>query len=76
MTGDITQEIGRIWDEDAAVYDRSHSPRDPHVLAAWRATLRRLLPDPPSSVLDAGAGTGFLSLMLADLVPRPGSLFV
>jgi SAM-dependent methyltransferase len=67
MTTDITQQICTIWDEDAAVYDRSHSSRRPHVLAAWRATLRRLLPDPPASVLDAGAGTGFVSLMLADL---------
>jgi SAM-dependent methyltransferase len=69
MTSDITQQIGRIWDEDAASYDRSHSTqvRRPHVRAAWRATLRRLLPDPPASVLDAGAGTGFVSLMLADL---------
>jgi len=35
------------------------------VRAAWRATLRRLLPPPPVRVLDAGAGTGFLSLLLA-----------
>ena len=67
MTGDIAQQIGRIWNEDAAIYDQSHSPQRPVVLAAWRATLRRLLPDPPVSVLDAGAGTGFVSLMLADL---------
>jgi SAM-dependent methyltransferase len=68
MTTDITHQIGRIWDEDAANYDRSHSAQvPPHGRAAWRATLRRLLPDPPASVLDAGAGTGFVSLMLADL---------
>lgn len=67
MTSEITQQIRRIWDEDAAHYDRSHSPRRPHVLAAWRATLRRLLPEPPATVLDQGAGTGFVSLMLADL---------
>jgi SAM-dependent methyltransferase len=34
-------------------------------LAAWAAALRRLLPPPPARVLDAGAGTGFLSLLLA-----------
>jgi len=27
--------------------------------------MRRLLPEPPASVLDVGAGTGFLSLLLA-----------
>ncbi len=67
MTRDITQQISRIWDEDAPVYDRFHSAPRPDVLAAWRATLRRLLPDPPASVLDAGAGTGFVSLILAGL---------
>jgi SAM-dependent methyltransferase len=67
MTTDVSQQIGRIWDEDAALYDEHHSLPRPDVLAAWRATLRRLLPDPPISVLDAGAGTGFVSLILADL---------
>ena len=67
MTRDITQQISSIWDEDAAVYDRNHSAPRPEVLAAWRTTLRRLLPDPPARVLDAGAGTGFVSLILAAL---------
>jgi SAM-dependent methyltransferase len=67
MTRDITQQISSIWDEDAAVYDRNHSAPRPEVLAAWRTTLRRLLPDPPARVLDAGAGTGFVSLILAGL---------
>jgi SAM-dependent methyltransferase len=69
MTTDISRQISKIWDEDATTYDKSpaHSPQRPHELAAWRATLRRLLPDPPASVLDAGAGTGFVSLMLAGL---------
>jgi 2-polyprenyl-3-methyl-5-hydroxy-6-metoxy-1,4-benzoquinol methylase len=68
MAADIWQQISKIWDEDAAAYDESpvHIPLRPHEMAAWRATLRRLLPDPPARVLDAGAGTGFLSLILAD----------
>lgn len=63
----ITREIREFWDEDAAGYDASpsHSPQRPHEQAAWAAALRRLLPEPPASVLDAGAGTGFLSLLLA-----------
>jgi SAM-dependent methyltransferase len=56
-----------FWDEDAATYDRSsaHYPQRPQEQAAWAATLRRLLPAPPAAVLDMGAGTGFLSLLLA-----------
>ena len=68
MTADICQQISKIWDEDAAAYDElpGHVPLRPHEVAAWRATVRHLLPDPPARVLDAGAGTGFLSLILAD----------
>jgi SAM-dependent methyltransferase len=61
------EEIREFWDEDAVVYDSSpdHSPRRPQEQAAWAAALRRLLPEPPAAVLDVGAGTGFLSLLLA-----------
>jgi SAM-dependent methyltransferase len=67
MAISIPEEIRQFWDEDAAVYDDSpsHHPRRPQEWAAWAATLRRLLPAPPARVLDAGAGTGFLSLLLA-----------
>jgi SAM-dependent methyltransferase len=63
----ISEEIRQFWDDDAAVYDSSpeHHPRRLHEQAAWAGTLRRLLPGPPARVLDAGAGTGFLSLLLA-----------
>jgi SAM-dependent methyltransferase len=63
----LMQEIREFWDEDATVYDSSpdHYPRRPQEQAAWAAALRRLLPEPPASVLDLGAGTGFLSLLLA-----------
>jgi SAM-dependent methyltransferase len=64
---DVTGDIRGYWDEDAATYDNSpsHYPRRPQERAAWAATLRRLLPEPPAAVLDMGAGTGFLSLLLA-----------
>jgi SAM-dependent methyltransferase len=63
----VAREIRDFWNEDAAVYDASpsHYPRRPQEQAAWAAALRRLLPAPPAAVLDVGAGTGFLSLLLA-----------
>ena len=63
----LTREIREFWDEDAEVYDSSpeHYPRRPQEQAAWAGALRRLLPEPPAAVLDVGAGTGFLSLLLA-----------
>ncbi len=64
---DVTGEIRSFWDEDAATYDNSpsHYPKRPQEQAAWAAALRRLLPEPPAAILDVGAGTGFLSLLLA-----------
>jgi SAM-dependent methyltransferase len=63
----IAGEIQAFWDDDAAGYDNtdSHHPRRLPEIAAWSGALRRLLPAPPARVLDAGAGTGFLSLLLA-----------
>lgn len=64
-----TGEIRDYWEADAATYDGSagHHPRTSAELATWRRTLSRLLPPAPAAVLDAGAGTGFLSLLLAEL---------
>lgn len=63
----VADEIRDYWDVDAVTYDNSpsHYPQRPQEQAAWAATLRRLLPAPPATVLDMGAGTGFLSLLLA-----------
>ena len=62
-------EIRAYWDADAATYDNAHHHRPTSVaeLAAWATALARLLPPPPSRVLDCGAGTGFLSLIAARL---------
>jgi 2-polyprenyl-3-methyl-5-hydroxy-6-metoxy-1,4-benzoquinol methylase len=67
QSDDLECKVRDYWDEDAATYDRSawHHPRTTVELAVWAATLRRLLPPPPARVLDVGAGTGFLSLLLA-----------
>jgi SAM-dependent methyltransferase len=65
-------EIQRFWDVDAATYDRSgsHYPTSPLERAAWLAALEQLLPAAPASVLDVGAGTGFLALQAATLGHR------
>jgi len=73
---DVHERIREFWDRDAATYDHSasHAASDPLEAAAWRAALRRALPEPPATVLDAGAGTGSLSLLAAELGYRVTSL--
>jgi len=65
--GELERQVRKYWDLDAATYDHSpgHGPRTRLELSVWAASLRRLLPPPPARVLDVGAGTGFLSLLLA-----------
>jgi ubiquinone/menaquinone biosynthesis C-methylase UbiE len=65
--GTVSERVRTYWDIDAATYDRSpgHHPRTALELATWAAALRRLLPPPPARVLDVGAGTGFLAILLA-----------
>jgi SAM-dependent methyltransferase len=69
MQVDLADSVRRFWDADAATYDRSpdHGAATPTERAAWASALARLLPPPPARVLDAGAGTGFLSLAAARL---------
>lgn len=66
---DVHDRIREFWDRDSHTYDdsASHSISDPLEAATWRAALRLALPDPGASVLDAGAGTGALSLLAAEL---------
>ncbi len=72
----LMDDIRQYWDADAPTYDLSprHRPQDPVVQAAWTAALERLLPPAPATVLDCGAGTGFLSLMAARLGHRVTAL--
>lgn len=64
------EQIREYWDTDAATYDRSagHHPATELQRSAWRGALSRLLGATTGArVLDVGAGTGFLSLLLAEL---------
>jgi len=66
---DIHDELKRWWDSDAATYDRAatHGMRSPTERVAWTAALLRALPAAPATILDVGAGTGFLSIAAARL---------
>jgi SAM-dependent methyltransferase len=66
---ELHDRIRTWWDADAGHYDRSsgHALSDPVQAAAWLAALSRFLPPPPARVLDAGAGTGAMSLLAAEL---------
>lgn len=54
------------WDAGAATYDNEpdHGLADPDTRAAWSALLATHLPDAPADILDAGCGTGSLSLLM------------
>jgi SAM-dependent methyltransferase len=73
---DVHDQIREFWDRDSHTYDdsSSHAVSDPLEAAAWRAALRRALPEPGATVLDAGAGTGALSFLAAELGYRVTAL--
>ncbi|ONK13802.1 class I SAM-dependent methyltransferase [Streptomyces sp. MP131-18] len=65
---DHSAAIAGYWDAAAASFDEEpdHGLRADATRAAWAALLRSWLPAPPAEVLDAGCGTGSLSLLLAE----------
>lgn len=64
----VTAHIADYWDTAATTYDEEpdHGLRDPVTRAAWARRLAEWVPAPAGSVLDAGCGTGSLSLLLAE----------
>jgi SAM-dependent methyltransferase len=66
---DVHDRLRDFWNRDSATYDRApgHAMTDPVESAAWRRALTDALPPAPARVLDVGAGTGAISLLVAEL---------
>src|SRR5436309_8483110 len=68
QTDPVKQQVATHWDRRAAHFDEDfgHSIRTPAERAAWDRILDLVVPaGGPLDALDAGCGTGFLSLELA-----------
>jgi SAM-dependent methyltransferase len=76
MSQETHDRLRQFWDLDAQVYDRSptHAGTEPVEAGVWRAALIRHLPPPPAEILDAGAGTGAMTLLMAELGYRVTAL--
>lgn len=67
---ELKRAITAAWDHGARTYDDqwSHGLKTDVERGAWLALLSRLLPESPRlRVLDVGAGTGFLALLISEL---------
>ncbi|MEZ4728604.1 MAG: class I SAM-dependent methyltransferase [Caldilineaceae bacterium] len=66
----IQDQINAYWNWRGVSYDSQPGHGDRIGVAehkAWVDTLARLLPPPPATVLDVGAGTGFLTFIAAEV---------
>jgi len=68
-SSDIKATVREHWGARAESFDLTpgHSTDDESQRARWISQLREWLPDSGSDVLDVGCGTGFLSLLMAEL---------
>jgi len=65
----LKASIVKAWDRGVEDYDDlvAHGRLTRTEADAWKVVLARLLPHAPSKVLEVGAGTGVMSLLLAEL---------
>lgn len=65
----LKASIVRAWDRGAEDYDElvAHGRLTRTEADAWKAVLGRHLPPAPARVLEVGAGTGVMSLLIAEL---------
>jgi ubiquinone/menaquinone biosynthesis C-methylase UbiE len=65
----VKELVRRHWDRRAASFDQespSHGLHSDTQARAWRSLIAELAGSVPLDALDAGCGTGFLSLLLAE----------
>jgi len=65
----LKASIVKAWDRGVEDYDElvAHGRLTRTEADAWKVVLARLLPPAPSKILEVGAGTGVMSLLLAEL---------
>ncbi len=69
---ELKERIRSTWDRNASRYDAQyqHGLHSDEEKNAWLELLSKLIPETDLEILDIGAGTGFLSLLLAQLGHR------
>lgn len=65
----IKRDITRLWNKEYKNYDNcyAHGIKSDNEKREWLRLLDSLIEKKPGEVLDVGAGTGFVSLLLAEL---------
>ena len=65
----IKKNITRLWNQAYINYDDcyAHGLKSEEEKKEWLRFLRKVIGKQPCSILDVGAGTGFVSLLLAEL---------
>lgn len=65
----IKAEISKRWDHSSEKYDslHGHGVQSEEEAAAWKELFGRLIPGQGLRILDAGCGTGEMSLLLAEM---------
>jgi|SRR5579864_1732911 len=69
MMDPLKTTIAEAWDRGVGDYDElvAHGRLTPTEADAWKAVLAHYLPAAPANVLEVGAGTGVMSLLMAEL---------